>query len=156
MTESKTAELASYLKVQQLHVVRSLRQASKVYPRLAILTNDANQSIVVTLQQAAEDVAIEVEVHEVTNKNVVEQLARCENNAAIQGIVLLGIDGKVSDAKDVASATSQLNDPKSLAQRWLEAAYANLDAVPSLTLEDPLVQVALLENLLQACRRLVP
>ena len=152
MTESKTAELASYLKVQQLHAVRSLRQASKVYPRLAILTNDANQGVVRSLQRAAEEVAIEVEVHEVTTKHVTEQLARCEDNVAIHGIVLLGIDGKVSDAKDVCAATTAFDDPKSLARRWLEVAYANLDKAPSLTLEDPLVQVALLENLLQCCR----
>jgi methylenetetrahydrofolate dehydrogenase (NADP+)/methenyltetrahydrofolate cyclohydrolase len=84
-------ELAEYVKERQAKQVRGLRQAWKVFPKLAIIVanDDPVISTYVNLKRAyGEDILVDVEVHKVEQSNVAERIAVLNLDETVHGIVL--------------------------------------------------------------------
>ncbi len=86
------AELAGYIKERQAKQVRALRQAYKIFPKLAILmTPSANNVIgayVRGKQVYANDILIEVVVEVCEQSQMIETIERYNADDAVQGIIV--------------------------------------------------------------------
>lgn len=83
------AELASFIKERQAKQVRGLRQAWRIQPRLAIVTDTDNPVIETYMrlkQRYGEDILIEVEVHR-TN-DVCSTIQQLNQRDDVQGIIV--------------------------------------------------------------------
>lgn len=84
-------ELADFVKERQARQVRALRQAHKVFPRLAIIVATDNQviDIFVRLKRVyGEDILIEVDIYKVSQQEVADLIVKLNNDNAVHGIVL--------------------------------------------------------------------
>lgn len=132
------SELADFIKVRQAKQVRALRQASGVFPRLAIVTNVSNPVIDVYMQlkqQYGADILIDVEIHRVdpeATRSVIDELNGRDDVQAI--IVQLPL-ADVSQTDEVLTAVlpekdvdglhpdSRFDPATPMAINWLLAGY---------------------------------
>lgn len=85
------SELAGFIKERQAKQVRGLRQAFKVFPKLAIIV--ANDSPVIDLyvrlkRAYGEDVLIDVDIHKVEQATVRTLIDTLNNDDTVHGIIL--------------------------------------------------------------------
>ena len=85
------AELADFIKERQARQVRALRQASHVYPKLAIVqtSNDPVIGSYVGLKHRyAADVLVDVELHKIPQAELFETIDKLNSDEAIHGIII--------------------------------------------------------------------
>lgn len=134
-------ELAEFIQERQAHQVRGLRQAHKVFPKLAIIVTIDNPVIdlyVRLKEQYGADILIDVDVHRVKQSEVPSLLNTLSNDSNIHGIIIqLPIEDPaqtdelvnlVPANKDVdALGVNATFDPATpMAIMWLLAGY-NID-----------------------------
>lgn len=84
-------ELADYVKERQAKQVRGLRQAHKVFPKLAIIraNTDPVVDVYMRLKQAyGEDILIEVDVHEVEQTQAIDLIKKLNADESVHGIIV--------------------------------------------------------------------
>lgn len=134
-------ELAGFIKERQAHQVRALRQAHHVNPHLAIVqtSNDPVIDTYVGLKQAyGADILIDVTVHKVSDGELLDVVARLNDDPSVHGIIiqLPLADPSQTDAavnaivpeKDVdgLGEHATLTPATAMAIDWLAAGY-NVD-----------------------------
>lgn len=85
------AELAGFIKERQAKQVRALRQAHKVFPKLAIVQVKEDPVIdayVGMKQRYGEDILIDVEYHRVSQEEAADVIQRLNDDASVHGIIL--------------------------------------------------------------------
>ncbi|MDO8335244.1 MAG: bifunctional 5,10-methylenetetrahydrofolate dehydrogenase/5,10-methenyltetrahydrofolate cyclohydrolase [Candidatus Saccharibacteria bacterium] len=85
------AEIVSYIKVRQAQQVRALRQAEKIYPRLAIIitTNDPVIDTYVRLKQAyGADILVDVDECRIDQDKVIDKIKELNNDKTVHGIIV--------------------------------------------------------------------
>lgn len=135
------ADLADYIKERQARDVRSLRQAQRVQPRLAIVIckDDPVIDLYVRLKrQYGADIMIEVDVHRIQQAEAPATIERLNNDPAVHGIIVQlpladpaqtdDIVNLVAPHKDVdALGVQPAFDPATpMAINWLLSGY-NVD-----------------------------
>ncbi|MGH7240923.1 MAG: tetrahydrofolate dehydrogenase/cyclohydrolase catalytic domain-containing protein, partial [Candidatus Saccharimonadales bacterium] len=131
-------ELAGYIEQRQAHEVRSLRQASGIAPKLAIVVTIDNPVIDVYIrlkQKYGADILVDVDVHRVQLTEVEELLSTLSNDDSVHGIIIQlplsdtaqteAIINLVPREKDVdALGENPAFDPATpMAIMWLLAGY---------------------------------
>lgn len=84
-------ELVSYIKVRQAKQVRALRQAHKVFPRLAIIQTTDHPVIdtyVGLKRRYGDDILIDVDIHKVAQADVPGLLETLNRNETVHGIII--------------------------------------------------------------------
>jgi methylenetetrahydrofolate dehydrogenase (NADP+) / methenyltetrahydrofolate cyclohydrolase len=134
-------ELSEFIKERQAGQVRALRQASKVFPKLAIVQckDDPVINTYVRLKkQYGADLLIDVEVHNVSQSQIAELLVKLNSDDTVHGVIVQlplaepsetdVIVNLVAPEKDVdALGKNALFDPATpMAIMWLLAGY-NID-----------------------------
>ncbi len=135
------AELADFVKERQAKQVRALRQAHKVFPKLAIIIcgdNGPSQKYVALKQQYGEDILIDVEVHGVPQAEAKSLIEALNQNPEVHGIVVQlplpepektdEIIAAIAPQKDVDGLTGNgaFDAATPLAINWLLTGY-NID-----------------------------
>lgn len=85
------SELASYIKERQAKQVRALRQAHKIFPKLAILITGDNPviDVYVRLKKAyGEDILINVEVVKLSQAEIVSKINELNIDDSVHGIIV--------------------------------------------------------------------
>jgi methylenetetrahydrofolate dehydrogenase (NADP+)/methenyltetrahydrofolate cyclohydrolase len=131
-------ELAGYITERQARQVRALRQASSVFPKLAIVltVDDPVINTYIRMKQAyGEDILIDTEVHKVTDGQIVELIKTLNADATIHGIIVQlplakGLDtdtilNTIAPEKDVDGLRSDATwtPATAMAIDWLLAGY---------------------------------
>lgn len=135
------SELAGYIKERQARQVRNLRQAWHVQPRLAIVVTIDHPVINVYMrmkQKYGADLAIDTEVHRVSQDEAPETIRRLNEDSAVHGIIVQlplerpdetdKIVSLVAPEKDVdgLGPNPQFEPATPMAILWLLAGY-NVD-----------------------------
>ena len=135
------SELASYIKERQAKQVRGLRQAWKVFPKLAIIQTTDNPVIdtYVRLKKSyGEDILVEVDTHRVSDDDALALIKQLNEDDSVHGIIVqLPLSDQsrteelveaVDPKKDVDALGSQavLDAATPMAINWLLAGY-NVD-----------------------------
>ena len=84
-------ELAGYIKERQLKQVRALRQSWRVFPRLAIMRSGENPVIdtyVRLKSEYGEDIAIDVDVYNLPESELLEKIKNLNNDEKVHGIIV--------------------------------------------------------------------
>ena len=141
MKELNGRELAGFIKERQAHEVRSLRQASRIQPKLAIVVTVDNPVIDVYMRMKKKygaDILIDVEIHKISQSKVAETINKLNNDSSVYGIIVQlplenpdeteEIVNLVAPEKDVdALGKNAIFDPATpMAILWLLAGY-NVD-----------------------------
>lgn len=131
-------ELAEYIQERQGHEVRSLRQASNVFPKLAIVVTVDNPIIDLYIRlkkRYGAEILIDVDVHRAELTDVPALLSKLSEDASVHGIIVQlplsdpsktdEIVNLVSPEKDVDALGSRSKfDPATpMAILWLLAGY---------------------------------
>ncbi|MDQ5982820.1 MAG: methylenetetrahydrofolate dehydrogenase / methenyltetrahydrofolate cyclohydrolase [Patescibacteria group bacterium] len=135
------SELTGFIKERQAKQVRALRQAHKIFPRLAIVQTVDSPVIdlyVGLKKQYGEDILINVDVYAIDQDQLLGVVDRLNNDPSVHGIIIQlpladptqtqqAVDA-VASAKDVdgLGATAVLDAATPLAINWLMAGY-NVD-----------------------------
>ena len=134
-------DLADFIKERQARQVRALRQAHRIYPRLAIIStsNDPVIDTYMRLKKAyGEDVLIDVDIHRVDQAAISTLIDDLNGDANIYGIIVQlpladpsqtdEIINLISPSKDVDGLgdDAQLDAATPTAINWLLAGY-NVD-----------------------------
>jgi methylenetetrahydrofolate dehydrogenase (NADP+)/methenyltetrahydrofolate cyclohydrolase len=85
------AELAGFIKERQAKQVRALRQAHKVFPRLAIVQTSDDPVIdtyVRLKRRYGEDILIDVDIHKVSQDSAAALVRDLNANPAVHGIII--------------------------------------------------------------------
>lgn len=85
------SELADYIKERQAKQVRALRQAHNIFPKLAIIQTSDNEVIdtyVRMKQRYGSDILIDVEVHKPSNEDLMNTIAKCNNDESVYAIII--------------------------------------------------------------------
>lgn len=137
------SELAGYIKERQAKQVRGLRQASFVFPRLAIIQTSDNPVIdtYVRLKRAyGEDIQVDVDDYRLKEDEALVKIQELNDDPTVHGIIIqlpLGDSSRtdelinaVSPAKDVDAlgVESSFDAATPMAINWLLAGY-NVDLV---------------------------
>lgn len=132
------AELADFIKERQAKQVRGLRQAHKIYPKLAIIIcgdNGPSQKYVALKKQYGEDILVDVEVHGVAQSDAKELIEALNTNPEVHGIIVQlplpdpsqtdEIVGTITPEKDVdgLSGNGVYDAATPLAINWLLTGY---------------------------------
>lgn len=132
------SELAGFIKERQAKQVRALRQAHKIFPKLAIIrtTDDARIAAYVKLKKTyGADILVDVEEHVVRQSQALELIRRLNDDATVHGIILqlpLADDSQATELlnaiapqKDVdgLGELATLNPATALAIMWLITGY---------------------------------
>jgi len=132
------SELAEFIQERQAHQVRSLRQASGVSPKLAIIATVDNPVIDVYMrlkQRYGSDILVDVDVHRVAQAEVPELITRLNTDDGVHGIIVQlpmqdpsqteALTALVAPEKDVDGlGPKPAFDPATpLAIMWLLAGY---------------------------------
>lgn len=131
-------ELAGYIKERQLKQVRALRQSWRVIPRLAIVHTSDNPTIDTYMRlkrEYGEDIAIEVDVYNPPDSELLEQIEMLNRDESVHGIIVQlplsnpdqtdGAVKAVSPEKDVDGLGGQSTfvPATAMAIDWLLAGY---------------------------------
>lgn len=135
------SELTGFIKERQAKQVRALRQAHKVFPRLAIVQTVDSPVIdlyVGLKKQYGEDILIDVDVYAIDQDQLLGVVDRLNNDPSVHGIIIQlpladptqtqqAVDA-VAPAKDVdgLGTAAVLDAATPLAINWLMAGY-NVD-----------------------------
>lgn len=134
-------DLADFIKERQAHEVRSLRQAKKVSPKLAIIRTNPDpvvDSYMALKQGYGHDILIDVEVHTIEQIAALDRIKELNNDKSVHGIIVqiplpdptqtTEILNTVAPDKDVDGLAEKSNfDPATpMAINWLLAGY-NVD-----------------------------
>lgn len=132
------AELASYIKERQSRDVRSLKQGSKIDPKLAIVRTNPDpvvDSYMHLKQKYGDDVGIAVDVHTIDQKDALKTIQQLNADNSIHGIIVqiplpdpsqtTEILNAVAPNKDVDGLGEEPKfDPATpMAVNWLLAGY---------------------------------
>lgn len=132
------SDLASFIKERQAKQVRALRQAHKIFPRLAIVTNITSPVIDVYMrlkERYGADILIDVEVHRVGPAETLQTIETLNAREDIQAIIVQLPLEDMAQADEVLSAVSPAKDVDGLgpdakfdaatpmAINWLLAGY---------------------------------
>lgn len=133
-------ELVGYIKERQAREVRALRQASKIFPKLAIIKSKGASSVIDTYvrmkQRYSDDILIETVIKTLDESDMPAEITRLNNDKTVHGIIVqLPLDDKaktdeivniVAPEKDVdgLSENSQFYSATAMAVTWLLAGYA--------------------------------
>ena len=135
------SELAQYIKERQAKQVRGLRQAWKVFPKLAIIQTSDNPVIdtYVRLKKTyGEDILIDVESHRVNEDEALELIQQLNTDASVHGIIVQLPLADPSRTEELLEAVAPEKDVDALGSRavldpatpmainWLLAGY-NVD-----------------------------
>ena len=85
------ADLADFIKERQARQVRALRQASRVYPKLAIVQTSDDpviDSYVGMKRRYAADVLIDVEYHKIAQAELLATIGTLNNDETVHGIIV--------------------------------------------------------------------
>jgi methylenetetrahydrofolate dehydrogenase (NADP+)/methenyltetrahydrofolate cyclohydrolase len=135
-------ELAGYIKNRQAHEVRALRQARRIFPRLAILTTSTENAPVKVIetyirlkQRYGADILIDVEVHRAQTAELPDLIKKLNADPATHGMIVQlpiadpdktdEIVNLVAPEKDVdgLGRNSAFDPATPLAINWLLAGY---------------------------------
>lgn len=131
-------ELAGYIKERQAHEVRALRQAYKVFPKLAIVVTVDNPVIDVYMRMKnryGADILIDVDIHRIRQDDAPEVIEKLNNDPSVHGIIVQlplerpaetdAVVDLVAPEKDVdALGKDAVYDPATpMAILWLLAGY---------------------------------
>ncbi|MDT4839623.1 Bifunctional protein FolD protein [compost metagenome] len=135
------AELADFIKERQARQVRALRQASHVYPKLAIVQTSDDpviDSYVSLKRRYAADVLIDVECHKIAQAELLATIDTLNDDETVHGIIVqlplenpddtqVAVDA-VAGAKDVdgLGSAAQFDPATPVAIDWLVNGY-NVD-----------------------------
>lgn len=106
------AELADFIKERQARQVRALRQASHVYPKLAIVQTSDDpviDSYVNLKRRYATDILIDVELHRVTQAELFATIERLNDDEMVHGII---IQLPLADPSDTQAAVDAVASDK--------------------------------------------
>lgn len=136
-------DLADFVKARQARQVRALRQAQRIFPKLAIVTTADNAVIdtYMRLKEAyGEDILVEVDIYRVDQLEVRELIEKLNNDPAVHGIIIqlpladpsetAEIVDLVAPKKDVdgLGKDASLDPATPTAINWLLAGY-NIDLI---------------------------
>lgn len=131
-------ELAAYIKNRQARQVRSLRQALRVEPRLAIVVTVDNPAIDVYVRlkkRYGDDIGVSVDIHRVSQAEVPALVGKLNDDRTVHGIIIQlpladplateELVNLVAPAKDVDALGAQAAfDPATpMAIMWLLSGY---------------------------------
>ncbi len=131
-------ELAGFIKERQAAQVRALRQAHKVFPKLAIVRTNPDpvvDSYMKLKQTYGTDILIDVDVVTITQNKALETIAKLNNDPLVHGIIVQiplvdafqtdEILNAVAPAKDVdgLGEHATLDPATPIAINWLLAGY---------------------------------
>jgi methylenetetrahydrofolate dehydrogenase (NADP+)/methenyltetrahydrofolate cyclohydrolase len=114
------SELAEFIKERQAHQVRGLRQAHKVFPKLAIVVTVKNPVIETYIrlkQQYGDDILIDVDVHRINQADIKETLNMLSNDKSVHGIIVQLPLEDMSQAKEIVNMVPAGKDVDSLGQK---------------------------------------
>jgi len=131
-------EIAGYIKERQAKQVRTLRQAHRVFPKLAIvqtIDNPVIDTYVRLKTRYGADILVDVDVHKIAQDELLATIAKLNDDEAVHGIIVQlpladptatqsAVDA-VTPAKDVDGlGIGAILDPATpLAINWLLAGY---------------------------------
>lgn len=132
-------DLADFIKERQAKQVRGLRQAWRVFPRLAIVTNVDNPVIDVYMrlkEQYGADILVDVEVHRVRPEETLAKIEELNERVEVQAVIVQlpladmsqadAVLSRVAPEKDVDGLNpegSTFDAATPMAINWLLAAY---------------------------------
>ena len=139
------AELRDFIKERQAKQVRALRQSWRVFPKLVIFyagDNKVTETYMRLKKQYADDILVDVDIIEVTPKNIISKIEQTNNDKNVHGIIVqLPLDKKqewgdteeilsyIKPEKDVDGLNSKSNiyfSATAQAIDWLLVGY-NID-----------------------------
>ncbi len=112
-------ELSGYIKERQLKQVRALRQSWRVFPRLAIVMTIDNPVIdtYVRLKKAyGEDIGIDVDIHKVDQSQILELIAKLNQDELVHGIIIQLPIADMSQVDAAVNAVAKEKDVDGLGQ----------------------------------------
>lgn len=133
------SELVDFIKVRQAKQIRTLRQADKVFPKLAILQTIDDPVIdtyVRMKRRYGDDILVDVDVRKVAQADLLAAISQLNSDESIHGIIVqlpLAIPAEtqaaidaVDPSKDVdgLGANATLDPATPTAINWLLAGYA--------------------------------
>lgn len=134
-------ELADYIKERQAKQVRALRQANDIMPRLAIIRTNPDpivDSYMKMKQKYGTDIDVEVDVHTIDQKDVMDTVSKLNKDKTVHGIIVQiplpdrtqtdEVLNAVAAEKDVdgLAAVTNFDASTPVAINWLLAGY-NVD-----------------------------
>lgn len=139
------AELRDFIKERQAKQVRALRQSWRVFPKLVIFyagDNKVTETYMRLKKQYADDILLDVDIIEVTPKNIISKIEQTNNDKNVHGVIVqLPLDKKqewgdveeilsyIKPEKDVDGLNSESNiyfSATAQAIDWLLVGY-NID-----------------------------
>lgn len=135
------SELAGYIKARQAHEVRNLRQAHRVYPKLAIIVTVDNPVIDVYMRlkrSYGEDILVDVDIHRIKQSEAPKLIAELNGDNSVHGIIVQLPIEDPSQTDEIVNLVTPTKDVDALGQNatmtpatpmaitWLLAGY-NVD-----------------------------
>ena len=106
-------ELAGFIKQRQAAQVRGLRQASKIFPKLAIIQtiDDPVVNTYVRLKcEYADDIGVAVDVHKIAQDEVPSKVAELNSDSSVHGIIIQLPLQDPSDTDDILNLVNPDKD----------------------------------------------
>ncbi|HSW81701.1 MAG TPA: bifunctional 5,10-methylenetetrahydrofolate dehydrogenase/5,10-methenyltetrahydrofolate cyclohydrolase [Candidatus Saccharimonas sp.] len=125
------ASLASFIKERQAHQVRALRQAHKIYPKLAIVrtSEDSRIAAYVRLKKAyGDDILVDVEEHFVPQGQALELIGSLNADVTVTGIIVQLPLADPTQADELLNAVAPQKDVDGLGE------HATLDPATPLAI----------------------
>jgi methylenetetrahydrofolate dehydrogenase (NADP+) / methenyltetrahydrofolate cyclohydrolase len=135
------SDLAGFIKERQAHQVRALRQAHKIFPKLAIIRTNPDpvvDSYMRLKQNYGRDILIDVDVHTIPQAEALESVAKLNTDPTVHGIIVQIPLPNPSQTDDILNAVTPEKDVDGLGKKavldpatptaiiWLLAGY-NVD-----------------------------
>lgn len=134
--ELNGSELAGFIKERQAKQVRTLRQASRIQPKLLVIKNTDASPVIDTYirmkQSYGDDILIETIVESVPDDEMIELIQRYNHDDSVQGIIVQLPVGDPAKTDQILSAIDPAKDVDGLGKDALFSS-ATADAVNWLT-----------------------
>jgi methylenetetrahydrofolate dehydrogenase (NADP+) / methenyltetrahydrofolate cyclohydrolase len=107
------ADLADFIKERQARQVRALRQASHVYPKLAIVQTSDDpviDSYVSLKRRYAADVLIDVEYYKIAQVELLATISKLNNDESVHGIIIQLPLANLDDTQTAVDAVAGSKD----------------------------------------------
>lgn len=111
------SELAGFIKERQAKAVRGLRQAYSVLPKLAIVVTVDDPVIEIYMKlkrQYGADILIDVEIHRVSQEDVMQKIDDLNNNPSVHGVIVQLPLADQSQTDEVVNAVAPEKDVDAL------------------------------------------